>query len=546
MKFNIDFIKAQINNFSVGQKIIGLVVVILVLMGILMGYPLLQFKQMNTDFENMAENDLPITTAMSDVALKHTLQAVWIERAIRNGQNVLYDESLKEDLKLAEKRFLSYEKQIKVRLEELEKLAESKLSLARTAKQKEVAQSIVEQVKVLKKGTADYSKLGLQVFELARTNQMQVIDKLAVKIKKADSDMEKILLKTTTLIDGYTKESVGKVNTSQFLISKYAAISIPLVFILAIAVSLLVARQIKSSLSKAISAANSIAEGDLTEEIDHEGTDEAAQMLKAMTEMNLRLRNVIQQVGTSVDTMSVSAREIVQGNVNLSHRTESQASSLEETASSMEEMTSTVKQNAENARLSNKLAMETQEKAKRGGEVIDETIRAMNKIEHSSKKIADIITVIDEIAFQINLLALNAAVEAARAGEQGRGFAVVATEVRNLAQRSSKAAEEVKDLINDSVDKVKVGADSVHTSGNTLKEIIASVEEMTGIVSEIAAASQEQSSGIEQVNHAVIQMDEMTQQNAALVEQASAASNAMDEQAKRLNELVQFFKVSNS
>lgn len=543
MKFSI---KSKINDFSVGQKIIGLVVIILLLMGGSMGYPLLQFKQMNTDFENMAKNDLPLTAAMSDVALKHTLQAVWVERAIRHGQNVLYDESLKENLKNAEKKFLSYEKKIKSRLQDLEILADNKLGMARTAKQKEVAQGIIEQVQMLKKETIAYNKLGAHVFELARTNQMQVIDKLAGKLQKSGTNLEQILSKTTALIDNYTRESVGKVSNSQFLIAKYAAISIPLIFILAIAFSLLVTRQIKSSLNKAIGVAASIADGDLTVEIEHEGSDEAAQMLDAMEEMNLRLRNVIQQVSSSVDTMSVSAKEIVQGNINLSHRTESQASSLEETASSMEEMTSTVKQNAENARLSNKLAHSTQEKARDGGKAIDETIQAMNQIQQSSKKIADIIAVIDEIAFQINLLALNAAVEAARAGEQGRGFAVVATEVRNLAQRSSKAAEEVKVLINDSVEKVKIGADSVHASGQTLKEIIDSVEEMTDIVSEIAAASQEQSSGIEQVNHAVIQMDEMTQQNAALVEQATAASNAMDEQASKLNNLIQFFKVSNS
>ncbi|MEO6185110.1 MAG: methyl-accepting chemotaxis protein, partial [Steroidobacteraceae bacterium] len=234
--------------------------------------------------------------------------------------------------------------------------------------------------------------------------------------------------------------------------------------------------------------------------------------------------------------ISKGADEISQGNTNLSQRTEEQASSLEETASSMEEMTSTVKQNADNAGQANQLAVAARDQAERGGVVVAKAVRAMAEINESSKKIADIISVIDEIAFQTNLLALNAAVEAARAGEQGRGFAVVATEVRNLSGRSATAAKEIKALIQDSVRKVDEGSDLVTQSGNTLEQIVASVKKVTDIVAEIAAASREQSAGIEQVNKAVTQLDELTQQNAALVEQASAASQSMAEQARGLNE----------
>ena len=240
------------------------------------------------------------------------------------------------------------------------------------------------------------------------------------------------------------------------------------------------------------------------------------------------------------------AEEISQGNVNLSQRTEEQSSSLEETASSMEEMTTTVKQNADNAGQANQLAMAARDQAEKGGAVVSQAVKAMADINDASKKIADIIGVIDDIAFQTNLLALNAAVEAARAGEQGRGFAVVASEVRSLAGRSATAAKEIKELIQDSVKKVEDGSVFVTQSGQTLEKIVASVKKVSDIVAEIAAASREQSSGIEQVNRAVMQMDEMTQQNAALVEQATAASQVMAEQARQLASLMERYNSGDS
>ena len=293
-----------------------------------------------------------------------------------------------------------------------------------------------------------------------------------------------------------------------------------------------------------VAAANA---GDLTRRVQLEG--KPGLLVKIGTGLNQltdNLADVVSQVKVAASEVSRGADEISQGNTDLSQRTEEQASSLEETASSMEQMTSTVKQNADNAGQANQLAVAARDQAEKGGAVVSRAVRAMAEINDASKKIADIIVVIDEIAFQTNLLALNAAVEAARAGEQGRGFAVVASEVRNLAGRSATAAKEIKALIQDSVRKVDEGAELVTQSGMTLEQIVTAVKKVTDIVAEIAAASQEQSAGIEQVNKAVMQLDELTQQNAALVEEASAASQSMAEQARGLNATMSGYRVNDS
>jgi len=287
----------------------------------------------------------------------------------------------------------------------------------------------------------------------------------------------------------------------------------------------------------------SMAEGDLTQPIrnDYQGSFDA---LKGHVNSTLEnLRGTVGPLRSAMDEMRTTVNEINAGNTNLSARTEQQASSLEETASSMEELTSTVRNNADNSQQANQLANNARRSAEQGGEVVSRAVQAMNAINASSNKIAEIIGVIDEIAFQTNLLALNASVEAARAGEQGRGFAVVATEVRNLAGRSATAAKEIKELIQDSVAKIKSGSELVNESGDNLEEIVGAVKKVGDIIAEIAAASAEQSAGIDQVNQAVTSMDELTQQNAALAEQTSAASRSLDEKTEELEQLTSFFKV---
>jgi methyl-accepting chemotaxis protein len=301
-------------------------------------------------------------------------------------------------------------------------------------------------------------------------------------------------------------------------------------------------RQLGGEPAYAAKIANQIAAGDLAVAVDVRENDRCS-LLFAMKEMRESLARIVSEVRNSTDTINTAAGEIANGNFDLSSRTEQQASSLEETASSMEELTSIVKQNADNARQANGLAIAATDVARKGGEVVLEVVGTMGAIKDSSRKIVDIIGVIDGIAFQTNILALNAAVEAARAGEQGRGFAVVATEVRNLAQRSAAAAKEIKVLIGDSVDKVDAGARLVDQAGVTMKDIVSSVKRVNDIISEIASASEEQAAGIEQVNQAITQMDQVTQQNAALVEQATAAAESMQEQAGNLSQMVSVFKL---
>ncbi|HEY4317286.1 MAG TPA: methyl-accepting chemotaxis protein, partial [Herbaspirillum sp.] len=302
-------------------------------------------------------------------------------------------------------------------------------------------------------------------------------------------------------------------------------------------------RAITRPLNRAVEIAQAVASGDLTQHIVPESNDETGKLTAALKGMNDNLRQIVGQVRRGTETIATASAQIASGNLDLSSRTEEQASSLEETAAAMEEITSTVRQNADNARQANQLAVSASSVASDGGQAVDQVVSTMNSINESSRRIVDIISVIDGIAFQTNILALNAAVEAARAGEQGRGFAVVASEVRNLAQRSAAAAKEIKELIGDSVGKVDAGGKLVEQAGSTIAEVVASVKRVTDVVAEISAAGQEQSSGIDQVNLAITQMDEVTQQNAALVEEAAAAAASLQDQAANLAQLVSVFKL---
>ncbi|MFL6657476.1 MAG: methyl-accepting chemotaxis protein [Massilia sp.] len=338
------------------------------------------------------------------------------------------------------------------------------------------------------------------------------------------------------------KEASATTARTQLFIKLLTAIAAGL----SLAVAFLATRSITRPLKEAVLVAQRVADGDLTSEIEVSSNDETGQMMQALKDMNASLIKIVAEVRAGTNSIAEASSEIASGNLDLSSRTEQQADSLGQTSSSMRELTDTVQQNADNARQANQLAAKASEVAVRGGSVVSHVIETMGSITESSKKIVDIIGVIDGIAFQTNILALNAAVEAARAGEQGRGFAVVASEVRNLAQRSAGAAKEIKALIGDSVTKVREGSTLVEQAGVTMEEVVASVRRVTDIMGEITSASQEQSVGIAHVNTTILEMDETTQQNAALVEEAAAAAASMQDQAANLARVVSVFKLDHN
>ena len=367
-----------------------------------------------------------------------------------------------------------------------------------------------------------------------------------------DGESEKLFEQSIDTLDNLVKVNSEGANASRTAAAKTyseAQATLLVVAVMAITLAIVAAvwlvRSITKPLAQAVQVAQSVAEGDLSTSIHIQSTNETGQLLSALQRMQQSLVNTVSMVRQNSENVSTASSEIAQGNNDLSSRTEQQASALEETAASMEELNSTVRQNADNARQANKLSMSASTVAVKGGEVVNQVVQTMKGINESSTKIADIISVIDGIAFQTNILALNAAVEAARAGEQGRGFAVVATEVRNLAQRSAEAAKQIKTLIDDSVTRVSQGTVLVDQAGTTMTEVVNSIRRVTDLMGEISAASEEQSQGVAQVGEAVTQMDQVTQQNAALVEEMAAAASSLNNQAAELVSAVAFFKLSD-
>jgi methyl-accepting chemotaxis protein len=385
----------------------------------------------------------------------------------------------------------------------------------------------------------------LDQFDVAKPESSMVVDaQVRGKSRPLEIQMAQVGATLDNFVDAEGKRLADAAAADSLRVSAVVGLLAALVVAAGVALGVGVSRGITRPIRSAVKSAQRVATGDLSHELRTRRTDETGQLLQALAQMTQDLRTLVGEVSGGARMVADTSDQIAQGNLDLSQRTEDQASTLEETASSMEELASTIAQNAQNARHASQLALGATEVARNGGIAVGQVVATMTGISQSARRISDITSVIDSIAFQTNNLALNAAVEAARAGEQGRGFAVVATEVRNLAQRSAAAAKEIKTLITESVAQVDAGARQVNAAGRTMEDIVASVRQVSDLIAEIAAASQEQSSGIEQVSTAVSQMDRVVQQNAALVEEATAATQSMNDQAGALLQMVARFRLS--
>ncbi|MFZ6862004.1 methyl-accepting chemotaxis protein [Undibacterium sp. Ji67W] len=382
----------------------------------------------------------------------------------------------------------------------------------------------------------------MKSYDIANPESAHIVDGL---VKGMDRAPTKQIGDIVTYVLEQSEHMMAETSQQQITAYQHASLlsflGMVLAFTLGSVITYYFVGSITRPLAHAVHIARTVAAGDLSTKVDVVGKDETSELLVALKEMTASLIQIVSEVRAGTETIATASSEIASGNLDLSSRTEQQAGSLEETAAAMEELSSTVKQNSDNTKEAQIMANTASEIAQKGGAVVGAVISTMGSINESSKKIVDIIAVIDGIAFQTNILALNAAVEAARAGEQGRGFAVVASEVRNLAQRSASAAKEIKALINDSVEKVGTGTKLVDQAGSTMQEVVSSVKRLTTIISEIANANQEQSTGLNQINTAIIEMDNVTQQNSALVEQAAAAAASMQDQASSLENVVRQF-----
>jgi methyl-accepting chemotaxis protein len=514
----------MIRNFSIGQRLaLGFGVVIFLLL-LLAGLSYMRISSLNQEVATMVDARYPKTVAANGIKAD-------VSEATRSMLNVL---------------IMSDPSQVAKELANIESVnAAATKALAELNKSTSDAkgQEILKAIDVIRTRFIPAQKtfIGLINEDKKDDAMVKFMFSLRPQQGKYFEQLDKFV--------AYQNAEMIKAGSDASAVTARTQLFIKLLTGFALALSLLVAfsvtRSITTPLKEAVGVAQRVANGDLTSDIVVGRNDETGQMMQALKDMNASLIKIVAEVRSGTNSIAEASREIASGNLDLSSRTEQQANSLGQTSSSMRELTDTVQQNADNARQANQLAAKASEVAVRGGSVVSHVVNTMGSITESSKKIVDIIGVIDGIAFQTNILALNAAVEAARAGEQGRGFAVVASEVRNLAQRSAGAAKEIKALIGDSVSKVREGSTLVEQAGVTMEEVVASVRRVTDIMGEITSASQEQSAGIAMVNTTILEMDETTQQNAALVEEAAAAAASMQDQAANLARVVSVFKLEH-
>nr|WP_295074894.1 methyl-accepting chemotaxis protein [uncultured Roseateles sp.] len=519
---------AMLRQFSIRTRMIGAIAMVLALLLLVGGVGLFGMSSMRSQTQQLTDTSLANAKHLTDLT-----------RALG-------------DLRRSEKdMIIRYQKPETVK-DERQRWEATLLTATSTAKKMsavshESSAKVLEQLMAQVEIYANKSKPVFSQLETGTQESATAVDAQLNEAKTAIWQAQKLLEELHTAIDKNADEALAQSRSTQDRVLTIFIIALVLSAVVVVPLTLLNMHSICKPLADAEDLAQAIAAGDLTKEaVVVEGQDEASHLMRSLQHMQHALQVLVGQLRTSADSIRTASVEIATGNQDLSGRTEQTASNLQQAASSMTQLTGTVKQTADSARTANQLASSASNAAAKGGEVVGHVVATMDDINTSSRKISDIIGVIDGIAFQTNILALNAAVEAARAGEQGRGFAVVASEVRSLAQRSAEAAKEIKTLIGASVERVEVGTRLVQEAGESMTEIVTSVQRVSDIIGEISAAASEQSDGIGQVNQSVLQLDQMTQQNAALVEESAAAAESLKDQAERLAEAVDKFKITQS
>ncbi|MED5618665.1 methyl-accepting chemotaxis protein [Ideonella sp. BN130291] len=518
---------SSLTHLSVGRRLALGFASLVVMLAAVAGLNTLEFRNMGERVRQIVEVNNP----KSDLAwqmLNHINELAVQARSITLLTDVKEIDSEVKMLKAAEANYLKAEKALAASIEAAGATAEEK--------------KLMEELQAAAKKTMPL------VLRAAKEGQdganIEATMTLMLQVRPNEQVWRKKVAELVAVEEALSHKSYEDAKAGQMRAMVIAGALVVAAVVVGGLVGWRITRSVKLPIDRAIRIAERIAEGDLSSTVEVTSRDEIGRLLMAIGAMQDRLRALVGEIRQSAESIQMASAEVATGNQDLSQRTEMAASNLQQTASSMEQLTGTVKHSADAASQANQLASSASAVASRGGQVVSQVVSTMTEINTSSKKIADIIGVIDGIAFQTNILALNAAVEAARAGEQGRGFAVVAGEVRSLAQRSAEAAKEIKALIGTSVDKVETGSRLVQDAGSTMNEIVASVQRVTDIIGEITAASSEQSSGIGQVNTAVAQLDQMTQQNAALVEESAAAAESLKEQAQKLAGMVTAFRLT--
>jgi len=522
-------------------KVASLAAMMLAISMIIGTLGVISMGKIGNDLRGIAQADIPLLGSITEMALTQLKQSVWLERGLMAAEVDDWD-----GFENADAEFVKLEEKVIDQFRVSNELIISFLATNQSVEAKEKFLRVQQKLGDVEGQYKDFIDGSRELLALMLNGDISGADINLPVVKKQVEDMSAQLHVLTAEISGSTTSTALIATDRENTATNQMIIVSAVAFILALGMAIWILRSIGRQLGGDPAALEDIAMALANGELNMARDKTASGVYGSINATVDRLVEIIGGIKTGANEVHEAAEQVSQGNTNLSQRTQEQASSLEEVASSMEQMTGTINQNAQNAGLTNELTQEARSQAEKGVAVVNNAVNAMREIDVSSKKIGEIIRVIDDIAFQTNLLALNAAVEAARAGEQGRGFAVVASEVRNLAGRSATAAKEIKMLIEDSVQKVEEGAKLVDESGTSLEEIAMSVKKASVMVTEIAAASKEQSEGIDQVNKALLQMDEMTQQNASLVEEAAAASEAMGAQAQELSDLVSYFNLGDN